>query len=884
MFASELARLAEARRHAEALLFEDPLCLGPYVLHCGAFKTQLVAKVEDLNAVLFSRIKKSMTKTSGRIEVEVERVLAVLTNEKVRDIEELSEVKAFVRQLPEARRAIGAIIKEVNAQIGLLEQYQCRRTEEEVQRTWLSFSEPLRIPEAEVDCKLRLEELEKEFLVQLRQMNDQLAREIEECRLDFEILQGYEALQEHDAAATRCDLLEEKLERCLAIAEVSNRREGLFEVRATDYQELHKLRDQFAPFGTLWGLGREYFYKINVWRKGPLCDLDRDQLTKDITEASQQLHRLGKVEFKERRAIALVALELRKLYDGFRPFLPLVCALRSPHLKTRHWASILELRSPPLEIDPDLHQSLEEIIDKGALQLVEEINEISHFAAREKKLEEQVQAMKEEWRNIKFELIPWKDSGTHLLHKPEPIWDLLDEHILRTMAIASSPYVKFLRSEVHYWKSTLVRVQEVLEEWGKLQRGWLYLSPIFTSPDIQASLPAVSAAFSGVDKVWRGAMLNALANPLVLEACFQSRLMESFQGSTETLERVQRGLAEYLAQKRLAFPRFFFLPNDDLLQILSNAKDPQRVQPFLNKIFEGISRLTFTASAPTVEGMSSSLAEHVLFTQPVPLTALAEPEEGSAEGEPTESLRPVESWLRDVEAEMRASLRASLEGALGAESTSERREWIFSWPGQVVLALDQCRWTHSVEEALRGLSQEPGGLRRALLLEQRGLSELVSLTRGLSGQAEREQATLGALIVLGVHSKDVTAALLEEGVAGPEEFEWLAQLRNYVLRDGLSSVSRAQGSPQLEVEARMVTASRSYGFEYLGSQSRLVITPLTDRCYRTLMVALQLHLGGAPEGPAGTGKTETTKDLAKALAKQCLVFNCSEQLDVDTMG
>ena len=135
-----------------------------------------------------------------------------------------------------------------------------------------------------------------------------------------------------------------------------------------------------------------------------------------------------------------------------------------------------------------------------------------------------------------------------------------------------------------------------------------------------------------------------------------------------------------------------------------------------------------------------------------------------------------------------------------------------------------------------------------------------------------ERITSSSLIILIVHSRELIENLVRKRVSDVEEFEWICQMRYYFNRDDQS------------VDVKMITTELKYCNEFLGNTGRLVITQLTDRCYRTLMSALKLHLGGAPEGPAGTGKTETTKDLAKAIGVYCIVFNCADGLNAKAMA
>jgi dynein heavy chain 2 len=138
------------------------------------------------------------------------------------------------------------------------------------------------------------------------------------------------------------------------------------------------------------------------------------------------------------------------------------------------------------------------------------------------------------------------------------------------------------------------------------------------------------------------------------------------------------------------------------------------------------------------------------------------------------------------------------------------------------------------------------------------LQKLTTILPSLSGLASLK---LKAIILDLIHHMSILTCLVQSNE--PITLNSYLYLKNF----------RIYNSPSKPI-LKLFEYSYQYTFEYQGNLPKLVHTPLTDKCFITLSLAMSLGFGGNPYGPAGTGKTETVKSLSMFFGRMCLVFNC----------
>lgn len=463
--------------------------------------------------------------------------------------------------------------------------------------------------------------------------------------------------------------------------------------------------------------------------------------------------------------------------------IPIISVLCNPGIRDRHWEKMSEIAKRNLK--PDAGTTLRKVLRMGLEPFMGEFEVVSASATKEFSLEKAMKKMQSDWEPICFNTAKYKDTGLTILASVDEIQAQLDDHIVKTQTMKGSPFIKPFEREIRSWEEKLLLIQSIIDEWLRVQMNWMYLEPIFASEDINMQMPEEGRLFTTVDRNYKDIMKHVSKDTHVIIATALTGMLDKLKDSFILIEKINRGLNAYLEKKRLYFPRFFFLSNDEMLEILSETKDPTRVQPHLKKCFEGIAKLEFDAKLD-IHAMFSSEQEKVKFSYTV---------------NTSEAKGAVEKWLLQVQNVMLTSMRDVIEQARNAYALEARDDWVKEWPGQVVLCVSQIYWTSEVHDSFK---QGTNGLKEYVEKLNAQLGNIVKLVRGNLSVMTR--ITLGALVVIDVHARDVVVDMVAKKVTSEHDFNWLAQLRYYWEENNC--------------KVRITNATVRYCYEYLGNTPR----------------------------------------------------------------
>uniref|UniRef100_A0AAV2L334 AAA+ ATPase domain-containing protein n=1 Tax=Knipowitschia caucasica TaxID=637954 RepID=A0AAV2L334_KNICA len=800
---------------------------------------------QAFGAALSLRASTQMEQVSAFVGAASKRLQRPIT-----DLEDVRNAMATLREIREEEIRIEASIAPIEESFSLLLKHQLLLNNSE--KTDVLMYNWRQLQDLAVQTQDSLIQLEP-------RMKTELLMSVKDFRTSVEMF--YREYQERGPgvegvspieASERLQIFQRNMEDLWSRFSSCSGGEELFGLPVTEYQELQRIRREMSLLSKLYSLYDCVSATVRSFHELQWTQVDPEQIQTELQDFHHRMRTLP-AALKDWPAFR----DLKKTIEDFTETCPLLCMMASKALLPRHWERLSEVTAHTFQFQSNLF-CLGDVMKAPLLKYKDEIEDVCVSAVKQKDIESKLMEVQEEWSAHVLSFASFRSRGELLLKGSEVTEKLsiMEDSLMVLSSLLSNRYNAPFKAQIQQWVQKLSGSAEVLEKWLSVQNLWVYLEAVFVGGDIAKQLPQEAQRFQVIDKSWQRIMQRAHDLPNMIQCCVSDEtLAQLLTHLLEQLELSQKSLSGYLEKKRLIFPRFFFVSDPALLEILGQASDSHTIQRHLLSLFDNVNRVVF----------SEKIYDQMLRFE-------------SQEGESVELCAPVmaqgsvEVWLGQLLSAIRLTLRSIIRRAHFTISEPELNMEDFqrAFPAQVGLLGLQMVWTRDAEEALdksRGDKKVMSATNQKFL---QLLNELIDMTtRDLS---RNERTKYETLITIHVHQRDIFNELVLLGVRSVSDFQWKKQSRFYFLEETDHCL------------VQITDVQFCYCNEYLGCTERLVITPLTDRCYITLAQALGMSLGGAPAGPAGTGKTETTKDMGRCLGKYVVVFNCSDQMDYRGLG
>ncbi|KAF1335382.1 Dynein heavy chain, partial [Globisporangium splendens] len=432
---------------------------------------------------------------------------------------------------------------------------------------------------------------------------------------------------------------------------------------------------------------------------------------------------------------------------------------------------------PTLDEDPE--QKLSLILSKNLHNFSSDITEICYEVEKEQKLELRLIELEGLWAEVNWEMTPYNPGAPEedvvpLLKVSEENFELLETHQIDVQAMSASPYQSEFEPRVASLQLGLSSINEVVVLLGDIQRSWSYLEPLFIqSEEVKKQLPEFTADFEDIDVEVRKILKKAWKTFNVREACTEPELIKRLESIVEKLELCKHRPKEFLDGRRRQFPRFYFMSEAYLLNILSNESHPDRIMPHCSRIYLATKTLNLVepegGGRPIAMAFVSGVGHEIVdFVEPPVL-------EGEAE-----------IYLETVVCVVHFTLFKHIERSLVKYTEMERVGWINFKDGtgkpmdaaQIILLAAGVHYVQEVEKCFREMEGgDKESLERYNKKQEKQLEDLIKLTQSNISSVERQRVMV--LITMDAHGRDIVAGMIRAGIDNATSFQWQSQLKHY---------------------------------------------------------------------------------------------------------